>query len=529
MTPKGFLRCLPAVLVSVGLITLSFAPSQLRPLAWVALAPLLVSLRSTTLRTAMALGALWGMAGAYCVTDWLPRAVALYYGQPLWLGLALFASAAFTMGAIYYMIFAAFYWWLGSIAARLVPILAGAAWVAAEFGRCRMLGGNPWGLLGYTQTGYIASESAGAASLLRYAPLQVLQAADLGGVYAVSFVVAITNAALAELWLAYRRGGSRRRIATELTCVAVVLLAVATYGQVRLSRGLVDAGPEIEVAVVQGNVDMGSQWHEAHYGENLIAYLRLTHAALKSGEPRVIFWPENSMTFFVDTEPAYRSQIARVTRPADVELVAGAPRREGDLEEKYFNSAFVIRPDGDVTARYDKEHLLPFAEYFPFGSIDYLRRSFGRVGEFTAGRDPGPLPTRAGVAGVAICNEAMFASVVGERIRAGATYLVNLSNDTWIQDTEFAEQQFNLVSMRAVEQRRYLVRASTSGPSGIVDPFGRITARTRPFSADFVAGRVRAIEAKSFYGRHGDLFAGACLVAVLGFWLIRRDHRKLAS
>lgn len=525
-SPTSFVRCLPAVLLSAALITLSFAPSQLRPLAWVALVPLLVALRSTSRASALGLGAIWAMTAAYCVTAWLPRTVALYYGQPMWMGMALFVGAAFAMGAVYYIAFAAFYSWLGQAGVRFVPLFAGAAWAAAEFGRCRLLGGNPWGLIGYTQSGFDASQASGLLALSHYSPLQILQIADLGGVYAVSFVVVVANAATAELWISRARRWHWGRAGIDLSCAVALLCAALVYGQFRLSAGLADVGPRTDIAIVQGNIDMGSQWRDEYYGANLITYMRLTHEAIKAAKPQLVFWPENAMTFFVDAEPLYRNQIARVTQPSDVELIAGAPRHQGAADQEFFNSVFVMRPNGDISARYDKQHLLPFAEYFPFGSIDYLRRSFGRVREFTAGTEVAPLPTRAGMAGVAICNEAMFASIVRARVSAGATYLANLSNDTWIKDEAFAEQQFSLISMRAVEQRRFLVRASTSGPSGIVDPFGRVVVRTGALSPGFVTGQIRSISTMSFYGRYGDVFAWGCLIVVIGLWVIRRGYQR---
>ena len=126
----------------------------------------------------------------------------------------------------------------------------------------------------------------------------------------------------------------------------------------------------------------------------------------------------------------------------------------------------------------DKERLLPFAEYFPFPQLDFVRRRFGEVKEFSPGTTARLLPTAIGPAGVTVCNEAMFPDVAAARARAGAAYLVDPANDTWLTP-RFSAQQFDIVTLRSVEQRRWLVRASTSGPSAIVDPLGRVTARSQ--------------------------------------------------
>jgi len=279
--------------------------------------------------------------------------------------------------------------------------------------------------------------------------------------------------------------------------------------------GGTDAAP-VRVAVAQANIDLGSRWDPRFYGRNLKTYLRLTHDAVTAGAPTIVFWPENAMTFFVADEPAYRNAIATVTAPAHVELVAGAPRVVDRSKPRYYNSAFLLAPDGDVIAHYDKQHLLPFTEYLPLARFDYVRREFGKVRTFTPGTGTNHLlPTVAGEAGVVICNEAMFPRIVSQRVRAGAQYLVNLSNDSWIADPDFAEQQFDVVRLRAIETRRYLVRASTSGPSAVIEPSGKVAVRTEPFSAGTIQADVRPRNATTFYVAHGDLFAFGCLGWVL--------------
>src|SRR6185369_11047328 len=168
-----------------------------------------------------------------------------------------------------------------------------------------------------------------------------------------------------------------------------------------------------------------------------------------------------------------------------------------------------LAPNGDLRAAYDKQQLVPFAERFPFGSVTLLRRRFARVREFSVGEASAPLPTAVGPAGVAICNEAMFPEIAAARVRAGATFLVDPANDTWLTP-EFSAQQFDIVTLRAVEERRYLVRASTSGPSAIVDPYGRVVRRTTFFSRTAFAGDIRGSTVVTPYCRIGDLFALGC-------------------
>ena len=115
----------------------------------------------------------------------------------------------------------------------------------------------------------------------------------------------------------------------------------------------------------------------------------------------------------------------------------------------------------------------------------------------------------------------VIAAASPTRVRAGASYLVNLANDTWVGDPKFAAIVFDTVALRAVEQRRYLVRASTSGPSGIVDPLGRVTAVTRPDTRAVLTGMVVPAASRTVYCEVGDLFAALCTLTVV-LALLRR-------
>jgi len=261
---------------------------------------------------------------------------------------------------------------------------------------------------------------------------------------------------------------------------------------------------------------MGSQWHQEFYGRNLDIYLALTLEALRQKRPALVVWPESAMTFFLDQEPDYRAALRGTLGPYGAALIAGAPRFSGPPEAPaYYNTAFLISPTGEVVASYDKQRLLPFAEYFPIPALDFLRRRFARVRQFTPGESKALLPTAAGPAGIVICNEAVFPDLPGERVRAGATYLVNPANDTWVNDPRFSAELFDMVSLRAVEQRRYLVRASTSGFSAIVDPWGRTTAVTAPFTRGWVVGSIEGLDGITLYGRFGDLFVLVALASAL--------------
>jgi apolipoprotein N-acyltransferase len=479
---------------------LCFPPARVHALAWVVLVPAFVVLRRAASATRAALlAALLAFAGTVATVGWLPGTVAVYYEQPIWLGLALFVGVTLVMVVPPLVAFALCYRVLSTRGGVAAPLLAGAAWVAVEYWRAHVLTGNPWVLLGYSQVGATA-----------------MQVADVGGVYAVSFVLVAANAALAEAAL-----GRPRAVAALAVAVA---LALGTWAYGRRALAATPAGTgAVPVVVVQDHLDLGSQWRPELYGRNLDAYLKLTLQALRASPARLVVWPEGAMTFFLEREAYHRAAIAAVLAPFGADLVAGGPHAVtnggGDV---YFNSVFAVDPSGAVRARYDKQQLLPFAEYFPLAAIGWLRRDFGDVREFTPGAPTPPLPTAAGRAGVLVCNEALFAEPARVRVGEGAQILVVVTNDTWVGDPTFANIALDMTVLRAVETRRWLVRASTWGPSAIVDPAGRVTAMSGVARTETLAGTVAPREGTTLYARAGDAFALACIGGTLAALALTR-------
>jgi len=509
-----------ATILSGILYALAFPPLRLHLLAWVALVPFLIVLRDSRWTRRLLLGVLWSLTSGWCVGTWMPTAVASYFDQPLAIGIALFLIVTLCMAAPYYAAFALVY---GNLArgGPTAALVAGAAWAAAELARGRLLNGtlayvgnSPWATLGYSQAGFPA----------------MLQIASVTGVYGVSFVVAAVNAGLAEvavqllLW-----GRVPQRAWTGLAAVLTAAVAVLVGGELVLRAGGGASPPRdpTPIAIVQGNVGAAVRWSSEGPARTLETYARLTRETLGDDPPAVVFWPEAAVTAFLEQEDAHRRALAAVTSDR-TELVVGAPRAgTPDGGPPFTNSVYLVGAGGEIAARYDKQFLLPFMEYFPL-RLDMARRQFGRVREFTPGAPTTPLPTRAGAAGMLVCNEAFLPHVAGARVAEGATYLVNPSNDSWVPDAGFAAQQFDLAALRAVEQRRWLVRVSDSGPSGVVDPYGRVVATTPPLARAVLRSTVAPVTTRTVYGRIGDAFGVGCALVTLAA-LTRSRRRRHSS
>jgi apolipoprotein N-acyltransferase len=492
-----------ACLLSAVMIGASFAPWHQAWLGWISFVPALVVMRGASRARALRVAALVAVTGTIATVNWMPPAVSIYYQQPLVVGIGLLLGVTTLMVVPPFVAFALAYHRLRRLPAPLTVLGGAAAWVLTEYARANLWTGNPWALQGYSQVGVRA----------------VMQGADLAGIYGVTFPVFLVNLAIAESI------ARPARATAALSTAVIVVAATLGYGHLRLRE--FDAAPPatVGVTVIQGNIDLGAHWNSDLHGRNLDTYLHLTGQALQAGPSRVVVWPEGAFTFFLDDEPLYQEAIGLVLRPHAAELIAGGPQYAGRGASVFHNAAYLLSPTGTPRARYDKRQLLPFAEYFPFGAVSLLRRSFGRVREFAVGEPTPPLPSAAGAGGVLICNEALFPDRAREAVREGATWLVTLTNDTWIGSRQFATMAADMAIARAIETRRWLVRASTSGPSMIVDPAGRVVAQTAIGTPAFARAAIAPRTDQTPYVRHGDVFVGACAVAALALLAIARRWR----
>jgi len=484
------------VALSVCLHTLAFPSWDFSLLAWVALVPFLLALDGLRPAAGFGYGLLWGTGAIWGVGYWVPLALASYWEQPWWFGILFSIGASIVFAGLYYAAFAVCACWAADRCGGVLrALLIAALWVSWELARAQLLTGDPWLLLGYA---------------LVPTP-RLIQAADLGGVPLLSFVIVFVNACVAEALRA--RAGGIAAIGRALVPGVAALAALVFYGSARWAAAPTD-DPGLSVLVVQGNNDAGWQWHSEYDGDGLRRYLELSTDAAQQDRPDLIVWPESAVTFFLAREPAYQAHIAQALRPTGADLIVGAPHFEDPdpAVPKYFNSAFYITADGRLSGRYDKAHLLPFAEYFPLRTIELLRRHFERVRYFTPGDGETPLDTRFGKIATVICFEGIFPELVRRQMAHGAGLLLNLSNDSWLGTGAGPAQHLSMVALRAVENRTWVIRATTTGVSAIIDPLGRVRERTEMLAPGVLRARVATRRVETIYGRCGDWFAYACLL-----------------
>jgi apolipoprotein N-acyltransferase len=396
--------------------------------------------------------------------------------------------------ALYVALFA---WVLGRAFQRLGPAAVWTApfiWVGTEYLRSWIGGGFPWVLLGYSQA----------------TVLPIAQVASVGGIFLLSFVVATVSAAGA--WTALTRRPSRWLVSGA---VIGAVIGLGIWGTIRIREGsLTREGDPVRVGLVQGNIAQEDKWNPVLARPILDRYLELSRQALAAGA-QVVIWPESSTPFFLEENPALATEIRRLAQQSRTPFVIGSDQLERAQQDRYYNSAFLVGPDGQTRAVYRKMYLVPFGEYVPLRQLlPFVAPLVEAVSDFSPGLEPVLLPVDGHQLSVAICYEVVYPWLIRGFTLGGSEMLVTITNDAWYGTTSAAYQHWEQASLRAVEQGRYLVRAANTGITGIVDPYGRVLASTRLFETAVVTGSVRWHTRRTIYATIGDLIAWISLAVM---------------
>ena len=359
------------------------------------------------------------------------------------------------------------------------------------------------------------------------------QGAELGGPIFVSLVLVAANLGIAEPLLAYleRRPVNRRLL---IGCAGVFAANMA-YGAVRISQtdARMAAADEAQVGIVQGNMALIQKREDP--GEGLRRHKRLT-AELRQKGADLVVWSESSVTFAVPEQMYKTFMRDRVSGQLGVPSIFGAVIFRHDKDrERWFNSALVANAAGEVQGRYDKQFLLAFGEYLPFGdTFPILHKWSPNSGKFSKGTSLEPLRVevkgKERVITTLICYEDISPSFTNEAVNfANPDLLVNITNDAWFGDSTEPWEHLALAKFRAIEHRRYLIRSTNSGISAIVDANGRLVVNTKPFVAEAVLAPVRFLRGGTVYETLGDWPWAILSLVSVGAAFVKRKTKSTAS
>jgi apolipoprotein N-acyltransferase len=246
--------------------------------------------------------------------------------------------------------------------------------------------------------------------------------------------------------------------------------------------------------------------------------------------PDLVVWPESPAPF-EESDGRFQHSLISIARQIQAPLVVGNIGMDYSAENQAwseYNSALVVGADGARIGRYDKIHLVPFGEYVPFQRLLFFARKLtGRVSAFDRGTEREVFRLDGHRYGIFICYEAVFADEVRQFSRLGATVLVNISDDGWYGDTSAPWQHLNMARMRAVENRRWLLRDTNNGVTASIDPYGRVRQSIPRHQTDALPAEYGFRDDITFYTEHGDVFAWLCAILSVGLvgWSIRASLR----
>jgi apolipoprotein N-acyltransferase len=504
-----FARTAPFVWAAFGgvLYFLGYVGYGIWPLVFVFLVPLWRALEYVRLHGrsgSIRIGLVFGLAAYAGGFSWLWRIVDVFLdgnrllGAAIWLAFGFWFAAGF---AVYALLFQAIRRRGWSIAVAGIAPLVAIEWLQPQL------------------------FTVNAGSALVQAPAWA-QIADLGGPLLLTALVAAMNAAAFATWV-WLRDHRSKPIAAWIAA-ATIACSVLGYGQLRVGALAAElrTAPTLRVGVVQANLGVlekraqGEITHERHLAQ--------TRELLSEGEVDLVVWPETAFVRGLRRPlPASgRLVLEELTVPL---LFGGTSVSEQDGRRVKWNSAFLIGADGMIRDAYDKNLLIPLAEYVPLAArIPAILEWFPHVQEFGASTNTPPLHLGPWRIATPICYEAIRPDFVRRMVvEAKPHLLVTLANDAWFGDSNAPWIHLHLARLRAIEHRRFLVRATNSGVSAIVDPSGRIVARTGLFTRENLRASVGLLEGRTLYTRFGD-WPGWLSAAVVGLALVVRPRGESA-
>ena len=478
-------------------------------------------------------GIVWYAGNCY----WIYQTMYFYGGLPKPVAVAILFLFALYLGlyhALFGFLLASFR--SAGLSRNSVLLLAPFAWVAVELARARITG-FPWDLLGITQI-----ENP---LLARLAPIT--------GAHGLSFFVALVN----SLWLVRVTVRSRRYTRPALVlagiavCAGYLLIlrsvpapkqnaaaATANLVQENLSVGAERTGPPETTAELIDSFSHLST-HPSPTFLNGIPELPRTPEVVMlhkgsspdnaEGEDRtqtwtprtdLIVWPE-APSGFSTADPEFLRRMHQLADSSQALLIIGSlgvvPNRDAETQAErpylVYDSAAFFTPGAETNARYDKIHLVPWGEYVPFKDFFFFAKKLtAGVGDMDRGTQRTVYKIGDHSYAAFVCYESIFGDEVRQFVRDGAEVLVNISDDGWYGDTGAAWQHLNMVRMRAIENHRWILRSTNTGVTAAIDPAGRVTAAVPRHVRTSLHAAFGYESDMTFYTRHGDLFAYACVL-----------------
>ena len=468
------------------------------------------SLEGKSARRAGEIGIVFGLSHFGLMLWWLVPTISNYGRLPILAAIPVVGLLVVYL-ALYTGIWALLYRLPVNLSHMERAFWGGALWASMEWLRGTAFSGFPWGVLALGLSDH---------------PI-LIQLADTFSIYGVSlffFLFILLSYYFVSLVL---KGIFKDALRVGLGLV-FFLGIVLVYGGYRIHEMkwiLASSNDTICLMAVQGAIHQTHKWDPDVRDRTLKAYFELTDAGIKgcAGENPTILavWPETAVTAYIDHDQETLSRISKYVKEKGILLLFGAPSYDllpGISRPVYYNSAYLMDKGGELLGRYDKRHLVPFGEYMPLGPFSELaRRYLPTAGDFEPGRSGGGLRAGSGLEiGVLICFESIFSYLARESVLKGAHLLAVITNDAWFGRSQAPFQHEAMSVFRAVETRRWVIRAANTGISSIIDPTGTRRAATQLFVPAVIEVMGKATVVDSMFGRFGMSGFFALVLLLLG-------------
>jgi len=524
LTKLGKSRLFAALLIvlSASLTALTLIFDVLAGLAFVSMVPLVIALikrcdAGKKLRSLYGLSFLWSMIFYIIIYHWfwylwpmeflgVERPMALVITLVCWIGLS--TLQAFGTAFIGLLFGAAYK--KGGL--KFAPLIFACAWTILEYMQSLTWAGVPWARLALSQTVFPAA----------------VQSASLLGSLFIGFIIALVNGFFAVTTVCFvkRENASRAWIRPLALALAIIVLNLG-YGFIALGVHNEKSGEAIKINVVQGNIGSGDKWEDSSDTTSIRVYETLTRQAHTKSPADIVLWPETVLVCSAKESLYFRNKITALAKETDSVIFVGAfdYSENSDGETEAHNALIAFYPDGSIEeSSYKKRHLVPFGEYMPMRNIlekimPFMTELNMLSDDLAPGTSAEIIETGHGKAGRLICFDSIYPLLMRDSVRSGAEFVLLSTNDSWYRDSASAYQHNAHAVLRAVENRRYIARAASTGISSVISSDGKVTDALPPLSDGYICTEIHKNSGRTLYSVLGDIIVIPCVAAIAFFVL----------